>query len=107
MFYNNTSFAGLNVLRLFNETTATALSYGIYKQDLPGPDEKPRNVVFVDCGQSSLQVFACAFNKGKLRMISTASASDLGGRDIDLILADHFCKEFETKYRINAKSNAR
>lgn len=48
--------AGLNVLRLLNETTATALCYGIYKQDLPAPEEKPRNVVFVDCGAASLQV---------------------------------------------------
>ena len=48
--------AGLHVLRLMNETAATALAYGIYKQDLPAPEEKPRNVVFVDCGYSSLQV---------------------------------------------------
>lgn len=48
--------SGLNVLRLMNETTATALTYGIYKQDLPGAEEKPRNVVFVDFGHSSLQV---------------------------------------------------
>ncbi|KAF5284581.1 hypothetical protein FQR65_LT02407 [Abscondita terminalis] len=99
--------AGLNVLRLFNETTSTALAYGIYKQDLPGPDEKPRNVVFVDCGHSSLQVAACAFHKGKLRMLTTVADPHLGGRDIDLILADYFCKEFQTKYRIDAKSNAR
>lgn len=41
-----------------NETTATALTYGIYKQDLPAPEDKPRNVVFVDFGQSSLQVIS-------------------------------------------------
>lgn len=51
-----------------NETTATALSYGIYKQDLPAPEEEPRNVIFVDCGHSSLQVSACAFNRGKLKV---------------------------------------
>lgn len=62
------AIAGLNVLRLFNETAATALAYGIYKQDLPPPEEKPRNVVFVDCGHSSLQVYACAFHKGKLKV---------------------------------------
>lgn len=39
-----------------NETTATALAYGIYKQDLPAPEDKPKNVVFVDFGHSSLQV---------------------------------------------------
>jgi len=101
------SICGLNVLRLFNETTATALSYGIYKQDLPNPEDKPRNVVFVDCGHSTLQVSVVAFNKGKLKMISVASDANLGGRDIDLILADHFCKEFQTKYRIDPKNNAR
>ena len=46
-----------------------ALAYGIYKQDLPPPEEKPRNVVFVDIGHSAMQVAAVAFNKGKLKVI--------------------------------------
>lgn len=50
------AIAGLNVLRLLNDTTATALAYGIYKQDLPAPEEKARNVVFVDVGHSGTQV---------------------------------------------------
>ena len=48
--------AGLNVLKLMNDTTATALAYGIYKQDLPEPDKPSRNVVFVDCGHTGTQV---------------------------------------------------
>lgn len=44
------------------------LAYGIYKQDLPAPEEKPRNVVFVDLGHSGYQVSVCAFNKGKLKV---------------------------------------
>jgi molecular chaperone DnaK (HSP70) len=59
---------GLNILALINDTTASALSYGIYKQDLPEESDKPRVVVFVDMGHSSLQVAACAFNKGKLKV---------------------------------------
>lgn len=101
------SIAGLNVLRLMNETTATALAYGIYKQDLPAPEEKPRNVVFVDCGHASLQVFACAFHKGKLKMLASASDPNLGGRDIDLILAEHFCTDFQSRYHIDPRSNHR
>ncbi|CAH0560766.1 unnamed protein product [Brassicogethes aeneus] len=104
---DSAAIAGLNVLRLFNETTATALSYGIYKQDLPAPEEKPRNVVFVDCGHSALQVFAVAFHKGKLRMLATAADANLGGRDFDLLLANHFAHEFQGRYKIDAKSNAR
>lgn len=99
--------AGLNVLRLFNETTATALCYGIYKQDLPGPDTSPRNIVFVDCGYASLQVSVCAFHKGKLKMLASAADSQFGGRNIDIILAEHFCKEFKTRYNIDVHTNPR
>jgi len=66
--------AGLNVLRLMNDTAASALTYGFYRQDLPEEPEPSRNVVFVDCGHSSLQVSACAFNKGKLRVIKYADS---------------------------------
>lgn len=47
-----------------------ALAYGIYKQDLPAENEKPRNVVFVDAGHTSLQVAICSFQKGKLKVNS-------------------------------------
>ena len=60
--------AGLNCLRLMNDTTATALAYGLYKQDLPAPEDKPRNVIFVDMGSSNFQVSACALHKGKLKV---------------------------------------
>jgi heat shock protein len=100
------AIAGLNVLRLLNETTATALSYGFYKQDLPNPEEKSRNVVFVDCGHASLQVSICGFNKGKLKMLACA-CEQVGGRDIDLILAEYFSKEFQTKYKIDPRTNSR
>lgn len=96
--------AGLNCLRLMNETTSTALSYGFYRQDLPNPDEKSRNVVFVDFGHSAIQVSACAFSKGKLKML--ASTSDLvGGRDFDTALANHFSNEFVSKYKIDPRTN--
>lgn len=48
--------------------SAVTLAYGIYKQDLPAPEEKPRTVVFVDLGHSGYQVSVCAFNKGKLKV---------------------------------------
>ncbi|XP_034102710.1 heat shock 70 kDa protein 4 isoform X1 [Drosophila nasuta] len=96
--------AGLNVLRLMNETTATALAYGFYKNDLF--EDKPRNVIFVDFGHSALQVSACVFTKGKLKMIAS-SWDQIGGRDFDLALAEYFSKEFLERYKINAKTNAR
>lgn len=99
--------AGLNCLRLMNETTAVTLAYGIYKQDLPAPEEKPRIVVFVDVGHSGYQVSVCAFNKGKLKILATAFDSDLGGKAFDDILVQHFIEEFGKKYKLDVKSKPR
>ncbi|XP_043917689.1 heat shock 70 kDa protein 4L [Protopterus annectens] len=104
---NAAQIAGLNCLRLMNETTAVALAYGIYKQDLPALDEKPRNVVFADMGHSAFQVSVCAFNKGKLKVIATTFDPYLGGRNFDEVLVDYFCEEFKVKYRLNVRENAR
>uniref|UniRef100_A0A6Q2XRN3 Heat shock protein 4 like n=1 Tax=Esox lucius TaxID=8010 RepID=A0A6Q2XRN3_ESOLU len=102
-----TQIAGLNCLRLINDTTAVALAYGIYKQDLPTPEEKPRNVVFVDLGHSSFQLSISAFNKGKLKILATAFDPYLGGRNFDEVLVEHFCEEFKARYKLNVKENPR
>uniref|UniRef100_A0A8C7F0N8 Heat shock protein family A (Hsp70) member 4 like n=1 Tax=Oncorhynchus kisutch TaxID=8019 RepID=A0A8C7F0N8_ONCKI len=104
---DSTQIAGLNCLRLINDTTAVALAYGIYKQDLPTPDEKPRNVVFVDLGHSSFQVSISAFNKGKLKVLATAFDPYLGGRNFDEVLVEHFCEEFKARYKLNVRENPR
>lgn len=99
--------AGLNCLRLMNDTTAVALAYGIYKQDLPAPEEKPRTVVFVDVGHAGYQVSACAFNKGKLKVLGSAFDPELGGKDFDEVLVKHFCEEFAQKYKLDVRSKPR
>jgi len=99
------AIAGLNVLKLMNDTTATALAYGIYKQDLPAPEEKPRNVVFVDCGHTGIQASACSFNKGKLVMQSCAYDRSCGGRAFNEVLAKKFAEDFKAKYKVDAFTN--
>ncbi|KAJ8082550.1 adenyl-nucleotide exchange factor sse1 [Marasmius tenuissimus] len=98
------AIAGLNVLRLVNDTTAAALGYGITKSDLPEVDN-PRHVCFIDVGYSSLSVSIVAFSKGQLIVKSTAYNRNLGGRDIDHALVRHFAEEFKTKYKIDVLSN--
>uniref|UniRef100_A0A8C5EG49 Heat shock protein 4 like n=1 Tax=Gouania willdenowi TaxID=441366 RepID=A0A8C5EG49_GOUWI len=105
--FDATQIAGLNCLRLINDTTAVALAYGIYKQDLPTPEEKPRNVVFVDMGHSSFQVAITAFNKGKLKVLSTGFDPNLGGRNFDDALVNYFCEDFKVKYKLNVRDNPR
>lgn len=97
--------AGLNPLRLINDTTATALGYGITKTDLPEVDAPSRHVAFVDIGYSDYQVTIAAFNKGKLVVKSTAWDRHFGGRDFDYALIEHFAAEFKAKYKIDVLSN--
>jgi len=97
--------AGLNPLRLINDTTATALGYGITKTDLPAVEEKPRYIAFVDIGHSDYSVSIVAFNKGQLVVKATAFDRHFGGRDLDYALVQHFADEFKTKYKIDVRSN--
>jgi heat shock protein 4 len=97
--------AGLNCLRLINDTTATALNYGITKTDLPAPEEPSKNIAFVDIGHSDYSVTIVSFNKGQLVVRATAFDRHFGGRDFDSALVQHFAEEFKTKYKIDVNSN--
>lgn len=97
--------AGLKILRVMNDTTATALGYGITKVDLPTPEEKPRRVVFVDIGHSDYTCSVVEFRKGELNVKSTAYDRHFGGRNIDKILTEHFAAEFKDKYKIDIRTN--
>ncbi|MDI1485321.1 MAG: adenyl-nucleotide exchange factor sse1 [Ramalina farinacea] len=97
--------SGLKLLRLINDTTATALGYGIPKLDLPTAEEKPRRVAFVDIGHSNYTCSIVEFKKGELAVKSTAYDRHFGGRDFDKALVAHFAKEWKEKYRIDIFSN--
>ena len=97
--------AGLKVLRLINDTTATALGYGITKLDLPTAEEKPRRVAFVDIGHSNYTCSIVEFKKGELAVKATAWDRHFGGRNFDKALVDHFAKEFKEKYKVDIYTN--
>lgn len=100
---NAASIAGLNCLRLINETTATALAYGIYKTDLPETDAV--NVAFVDFGHTSIQVSIALLKKSGLVIRAHAWDRNCGGRDIDELLFNHFAAEFKAKNKIDIPCN--
>ncbi|XP_010925328.1 heat shock 70 kDa protein 14 [Elaeis guineensis] len=99
------AIAGLRPLRLFHETTATALAYGIYKTDLPENDQL--NVAFVDVGHASMQVCIAGYKKGQLKILAHAYDRCLGGRDFDEALFKHFASKFKEEYKIDVYQNAR
>jgi len=95
--------AGLNPLRLINDSTAAALGYGITKTDLP--EDKNKNVCFVDIGHSNMSVAIVAFKKGQLQVLSNAYDRHFGGRNFDKALVEHFAEVFKEKYKIDVHKN--
>ncbi|GJN35845.1 hypothetical protein PR202_gb24657 [Eleusine coracana subsp. coracana] len=96
------TIAGLRPLRLFHETTATALAYGIYKTDLPENDQL--NVAFVDVGHASMQVSIVGYKKGQLKMLSHAYDRSLGGRDFDEALLRVACEKLKKVLSANPEA---
>lgn len=78
------AIARLDCQFLIKETTAVAINYSLYTKFAT-----PVNVVFIDFGQSSIQMSACRFSDRRLEVIDEVSEL-IGGRDIDETLADYF-----------------
>lgn len=95
--------AGLNCLRLINDTTAASLGYGITKTDLP--EEKPRIVAFVDIGHSSYTCSIVSFLKGQLTVRGVAFDEHFGGRDFDDVLVKNLAEQFKEKYKVDVYTN--
>ncbi|CAH2261941.1 jg6998 [Pararge aegeria aegeria] len=93
--------AAINVLRIINEPTAAALAYGLDK-DLKGE----KNVLIFDLGGGTFDVSILQISEGSLFEVrSTAGDTHLGGEDFDSRMVDHFCQEFERKYKKKMSDN--
>lgn len=97
--------ANLNPVRVVNDVTAAAVGYGVFRTDLP--EDKPRIIAICDLGHSSFTVQICAFKKGELKVLGTAYDKHFGGRDVDLIIANHFAQVFKEKYNIDVHTHAK
>ena len=99
--------AGLNPVRIVNDVTAAAVSYGIFKTDLPENEEKARNVAFIDIGHSSYTCSIVAFKKSEFKVLGTAYDKHFGGRNFDHAIAEHFADEFKAKFKLDVRENAK
>ncbi len=73
--------AGLNVLRLINEPTAAALAYGL--------DQNAEGLYAIyDLGGGTFDLSIIRFSKGVFQVLATAGDTQLGGDDIDQLIAD-------------------
>ncbi len=80
--------AGLEVLRIINEPTASSLAYGL--------DKKKNEVIVVyDLGGGTFDVSVLDVGEGVFQVRSTSGDTFLGGDDFDLRIMDHLIDSFK------------
>lgn len=89
------TIAGLEVLRIVNEPTAAALSYGLDKQD-----EDLKILVF-DLGGGTFDVSILQLGDGIFEVKSTAGNNHLGGDDFDTCLMNWMVEQFRVEEGID------
>jgi molecular chaperone DnaK len=92
------TIAGLNVLRIINEPTASALAYGL---DSKG-DEK---VLVYDLGGGTFDVTVLEISEGTFEVLSTDGNAFLGGDDFDNKIVDFLATEFKSDNGIDLKAD--
>jgi molecular chaperone DnaK len=90
--------AGLNVLRIINEPTASALAYGLDKKS----DE---TVVVYDLGGGTFDVTVLEISDGTFEVLSTDGNAFLGGDDFDNKIVDYLASEFKSENGIDLKAD--
>jgi molecular chaperone DnaK len=86
--------AGLEVLRIINEPTASALAYGIDK-------EQEATILVYDLGGGTFDVSILNLGDGVFEVKSTAGNNRLGGDDMDARVMEYLISEFKKKEGID------
>ncbi|MEV3938488.1 molecular chaperone DnaK [Glycomyces sp. NPDC049804] len=87
--------AGLNVLRIINEPTSAALSYGLDK----GEDEQ--TILVFDLGGGTFDVSLLEIADGVIQVKATSGDNHLGGDDWDDRVIQHLVKTFNGQYGVD------
>ncbi len=91
--------AGLNVLRIINEPTAAALSYGLDKEG------KTQKVIIYDLGGGTFDVSIMEIGDGVFEVLATHGNNMLGGDDFDKCVMDYLIDEFKAKEHIDLSND--
>ncbi|KNH05462.1 heat shock protein [Perkinsela sp. CCAP 1560/4] len=100
---NACEIADLPCLGLLHETTAAALDYGIFKSgEFPAAGASSGvYACFIDVGHSATTASLVCFYASEMKVIATCFDENLGTRDIDMLLLQHFREEILKKYRFD------
>lgn len=92
------TIAGLNVLRIINEPTAAALSYGLDKKEA-------EKIVVYDLGGGTFDVTVLETGDNVVEVLATGGNAFLGGDDFDNRLIDWLANEFKNEQGIDLKKD--
>jgi molecular chaperone DnaK len=85
--------AGLNVLRIVNEPTSAALSYGLLEQ------QSGRRIAVYDLGGGTFDVSILSVSDGVIDVLSTSGDTFLGGEDFDQRIINYLHELFEEEHQ--------
>lgn len=86
--------AGLNVLRIINEPTSAALSYGLNH-------EESHKVMVYDLGGGTFDVSVIEIADGVIEVLATSGDNHLGGDDFDDRIVGWIVREFQARNGID------
>ncbi len=90
--------AGLEVMRIINEPTASSLAYGL--------DKKTNEVIAVyDLGGGTFDISILDVGEGVFQVRSTNGNTFLGGDDFDQRIIDYFTQEFQKENGIDLRQD--
>jgi molecular chaperone DnaK len=91
--------AGLEVLRIINEPTAAALSYGLDKK------KESKTIAVYDLGGGTFDISILEIGDGVFEVKSTNGDTFLGGEDFDMRLVDYLAAEFKRENGIDLRKD--
>lgn len=92
--------AGLDVQRIINEPTASALAFGLDKDQ-----SKEQKILVYDLGGGTFDVSILDIADGTFEVLSTAGDTHLGGDDFDQKIIDWLADNFQKENNIDLKQD--
>ena len=90
--------AGLEVLRIINEPTASALAYGLDKKN-------SHTVAIYDLGGGTFDISVLELGEGVYEVKSTNGDTHLGGDDFDQVIINYITDKFKKEHSIDLRKD--
>ncbi len=91
--------AGLEILRIINEPTASALAYGLERQD------DDQLIAVYDLGGGTFDISILELSNGVVEVKATAGDTHLGGDDVDQLIVNWLIDDFATETGIDLRKD--